>query len=99
MRGDKILRSRVQSPDETTFYPFFCSILNYNRRGHRGRGGNGGGYTRAKPGLLLVLIISGLRLSVCVFLMDAQTVWRIVSKLGMVIEGHLAGNIGLVSCV
>ena len=29
LRGDKILRSRVQSPDETTFYPFFCSILNY----------------------------------------------------------------------
>ena len=35
---------------------------------------------------------------VCVFLMDAQTVRPIVSKLGMVIEGHLAGNIGLVSC-
>ena len=38
-----------------------------------------------------------LCVSVCVFLMDAQTVRPIVSKLGIVIEGHLAGNIGLVS--
>ena len=36
--------------------------------------------------------------SVCVFLVDAQTVQLIVSKLGMVIEGHLAGNIVLVPC-
>ena len=35
--------------------------------------------------------------SVCVFLMDAQTLWPIVSKLGMGIEDHLAGKIGLVS--
>ena len=34
--------------------------------------------------------------SVCV--MDAQTIRPIVSKLGMVIEGHLAGNIVLVPC-
>ena len=34
--------------------------------------------------------------SVCV--MDAQTIRPIVSKLGMVIEGHLAGNNGLVPC-
>ena len=30
--------------------------------------------------------------------MDAQTVRLIVSKLGMVIEGLLAGNIGVVLC-
>ena len=40
-------------------------------------------------------IISGLRLSVCVFLMDAQTVQPIVFKLAMGKEGHLAGKIGL----
>ena len=37
-------------------------------------------------------------MSVCVFLMDAQTVWPIVSKLDMIIEGHLAGNIVVVPC-
>ena len=48
-----------------------------------------------------ILMISGLRLSVnvcvCMFLMDAQTFWPIVSKLDIVIEVNLAGNISLVS--
>ena len=35
---------------------------------------------------------------VYVFLVDAKTVLPIISKLGMVIEGHLAGKIDLVSC-
>ena len=43
VRGDKILRSRVQSQDETTFYHFFHSILNYNGRGTQGGGGEVGG--------------------------------------------------------
>ena len=36
--------------------------------------------------------------SVCVSLMDAQTVRPIFPELGKGIEGHLAGNIGYVSC-
>ena len=36
--------------------------------------------------------------SVCMFLMDAQTVRPIVSKLGKGIKGHLAGKLGLFSC-
>ena len=48
------------------------------------------------------IIISGLSLfvclSVCVFAFHAQTVWQIASKLGMGLEGHLAGSIGLISC-
>ena len=35
---------------------------------------------------------------VYVFLMDAKTVLPIIFKLGMVIEGHLAGKFVLVSC-
>ena len=37
-------------------------------------------------------------MSVCVSLMDAQTVRPIFPELGKGIEGHLAGNIGYVSC-
>ena len=52
------------------------------------------------------IIMSGLSLfvclfvclSVCVFAFHAQTIWPIVFELGMGPEGHLAGNIGLVSC-
>ena len=55
LRWDKILRSRVQSPDGTTFY-HFCSLRYWiiTGGGHRGRG-LGEGDTRAKPGSLLVI--------------------------------------------
>ena len=51
--------------------------------------------TRAKPGVLLVYIISGLRLSVCVFAIHAQTADPIATKLGGKIEEHLGRNLRL----
>ena len=42
LRVDKILRSQVQTPDETTFIIFFCFTLKYNGRGTQGEGKLGG---------------------------------------------------------
>ena len=53
---------------------------------------------RRSPPCLKIYLYNKRLTSVCVFLMDAETVRPIVSKLCMVIEGHLAGNIGVVQC-